>query len=89
MHYPNKIYVIEYKGDNDYNGKSHFSIVVAASDSQTAREYVKEKIGIDDEPTWLMNAVYPTIYTSNGNQQLNIQAKILSNHNFHIYNQKV
>jgi len=82
---PNKIYVCEYKGPNDFDGQSHFVIVVAASDMQTARDFVKETIGIDEYPVWLMNAGYPTIYNSNGSKPLDRQAKILSNCNFHTY----
>jgi len=65
-------------------GKSHFVIVVAASSIEIARNHVKEKIGIDVEPTWLMGAVYPTIYVSNGSVPQYIQAKILYNGNMHI-----
>lgn len=84
MNKPNHIYVCEYKGKNDFGGKSHFVITVAASDSDTAKDYVKEKIGFDCIPIWLMNAEYPTIYTSNGSVPEKIQAKILMNCNFHV-----
>lgn len=82
---PNKIYVSEYTGDNPLGGKSHFVIVTAASDSDTAQKYVKEKIGFDAAPIWLMSVTYPTIYASNGSVPENIQAKILSNSSYHSY----
>ncbi len=85
MNYPNKIYVSEYKGENEFGGNSHFVITLVASDNETARKYVKDTIGFDAEPIWLMNAVFPTLYTSNGERPLPVQAKILSNNNFHTY----
>lgn len=85
MNYPNKIYTCEYSGDNCFDGKSHFLIVVAASSSEVAKAHVKERIGFDCVPTWLMNAVYPTIYTSNGTKPEDVQVKILSNNTFHTY----
>ena len=85
MEYPNKIYVCEFKGSNNFSGESHFVIVIAASDIDTAKQYVKEKIGFDSEPIWLMGAVYPTIYVQNGSKPERVQAKILSNNNFHTY----
>jgi len=85
VQYPNKIYVCEYKGDNCFNGESHFVVIVAASDSETAKKHVKEKIGFDCEPLWLMNAGYPTIYNTFGRTPLNVQVQILSNHTFHTY----
>lgn len=83
VQYPNKIYVCEYKGDNQFNGKSHFVVVVAASSSEVAKVHVKEKIGFDCEPKWLMNAGYQTIYNQFGNKPLDVQVKILSNNTFH------
>jgi predicted mannosyl-3-phosphoglycerate phosphatase (HAD superfamily) len=82
----NNIYVTEYKGENQFKGKSHFVIVIAASNSEIAKTYIKEKIGIDVEPTWLMNASYPTIYIQDGSKPADIQAKILYNGNFHVFN---
>ena len=79
----NKIYTSEYKGDNMFSGTSHFVIVVAASSPAVAQKYVKDKIGIDVQPTWLMNATYPTIYVSNGSIPEPIQAKILYNGSCH------
>jgi len=79
----NKIYTSEYKGDNMISGTSHFVIVVAASSPAVAQKYVKDKIGIDVQPTWLMNATYPTIYVSDGSIPEPIQAKILYNGNCH------
>jgi hypothetical protein len=84
MNYPNKIYLSEYKGDSDMGYKSHFVIVTAASDSETARDYVKKLIGFDTQPIWLMNAVYPTIYISDGSKPEPVQVRILSNNNYHI-----
>jgi hypothetical protein len=83
MEYPNKIYICEYSGDNEFNGKSHFVILVAASSSELAKEYVKEKIGFDCSPTWIMNAFYPNIYISSGEKLEKNQVKILSNNTFH------
>jgi hypothetical protein len=83
MEYPNKIYVSEYNGANPYGGQSHFVVVVAASSRDVAKQYVKEMIGFDVEPTWLMNAVYPTIYSQTGNDPLDVQVKILSNNTQH------
>ena len=82
----NKIYICEWKGENQFGGKSHFCIVVAASDIETARSYVKEKIGIDVSPTWLMGAEHETMYNTSGNKPLDIQAKILFNSNCHTHN---
>ena len=83
MEYPNKIYTLEYKGDNQFGGQSHFVIVVAASSIGVAKSYCKDLIGIDEEPTWLMNARYSTIWGSNGAEPKDIQAKILYNGSFH------
>ncbi len=85
MEYPNKIYVSEYKGESSFEGKSHFVIVVAASDYKTAREYVNKLIGIDVDLRWLMNGQFPTIYTINGARPIPIQAKILYNGNYHTW----
>ena len=68
MEYPNKIYVSEYKGLDSFGYKSHFVIVVVASDKTVAKEYIKEKIGIDVEPVWLMGAVHPTLYIQDGSK---------------------
>lgn len=84
----NKIYVIEYKGPNYFDGNSHFVIVVAAENASLAQEYVKNKIGINLEPVLLLNAAYPTIYTQDGNSPEPIQAKILYNGNCHFYKTK-
>lgn len=92
MEYPNKIYVCEYSGDNHFNGKSHFVVVVAASSSEIAKVHVKQLIGFDCQPVLLLNAVYPTLYTSNGLKPLDVQVRILSNNTFHTdfnYGQKV
>lgn len=82
MNYQNKIYVVELTVESML-GKSYFSITVAASDIELAKQYVKEKIGIEADPIWLMNAVYPTIYTSDGSRPAPVQAKILFNANCH------
>jgi hypothetical protein len=79
----NKIFVSEYGGEGVFSKTSHFVIVVAASNSIVAKQYVKEKIGIEVEPVWLMNASYPVIYTQNGSTPLELQAKILYNGNSH------
>lgn len=79
MDYPNKIYVLEYKNKNAMGGISHLVIVVEASSSNVAKEYIKKLIGIDVEPTWLMDAVCPTIWSSDGSTPKKVQAKILYN----------
>lgn len=83
MEFPNKIFVSEYKGDNPQGGISHFVIIIAASDKTIAQQHIKQQIGIDKSPEWMMNAVYPTIYTSDGSKPHPIQAKILYNGSFH------
>lgn len=86
MYYPNKIYVSEYKGTSSFDGvEVHRVIVTVGSDIETVREHVKEKIGIDVPPMWLMNCTHPILYTSNGSKPLEKQVKILSNHHYHNY----
>ena len=85
MDYPNKIYVSECETESTIVGRSYFVITVAASSIDVAKNYVKNKIGIDTDPTWLMGAVYPTIYISDGSKPAELQAKILYNGNFHTY----
>ena len=81
--YPNKIYVCEHKGENTFTGGHyHYVVIVAAINRNTARQYVKEKIGFECEPVWLMDAVYPTIWTSDGSISASLQVKILSNNNY-------
>jgi len=85
---PNKIYCVEYKGDHAKLGgtyHSHFVIVVAASSIDVARQYVKEQIGIDEVPTWLMGSAYPTIWSQDGSVPLQVQAQILYNGNHHVH----
>jgi len=82
MH-PNKIYLSEYTGDNRLGGQSHIVIVTAACDSDTAQKYVKEQIGFDAPPIWLMSATYPAIYVRDGSVPAPVQAKILSHSQFH------
>jgi len=77
---PNKTYVLEYNGDNTI-GMSHFVIIVAASDAEVARKYVKEQIGFDAAPTLLLNASFPAIYNAFGSAFLPVQTKILYNGN--------
>jgi len=84
MMYPNKIFTSEVVIDkNIFGGKSHFVITVAAQNAIVAKQYVKEKIGIDVEPQWIMNAAYPTIYNQTGSTPLAVQAKIIGNNTFH------
>ena len=40
IEYPNKIFVSEYKGDNDFGGKSHFLIVSAGDNTQTVKNEI-------------------------------------------------
>lgn len=75
----NKLYVIEYNGDNCMNKGSHIVIVIAASSKDIAREHVKKQIGLDIEPIWLMGSAHPTIYTQDGDNPVPVQAKILYN----------
>lgn len=89
MNYPNKIFVCEYKGTSGVDEickdvLSHFVIVVVAPNSVMAKEHVKEQIGFESEPIWLMGAVHPTLYNSFGTKPLDKQVKILSNNNYHI-----
>lgn len=84
MEYPNKIYTLEFKGSNSFNGMSHFVIVVAASSIEVAKKHTKKLIGFDAEPTWLMNAAYPTIYVRDGSIPKDTQVKILYNGSFHV-----
>lgn len=77
----NKIFVFESSID-EFDYKCHRVIIVAASDRNVAIEYVKEKIGIDVNPTWLMGASYQTIYNQLGTEPINPQVKILSNNRF-------
>lgn len=80
----NKIFVLECTRDNfDLSIKVHQLVVVAACNIDVAREYVKEKIGIDVEPVWLMNATYPIIYVRDGSVPEKVQAKILYNGSSH------
>ena len=83
LDYPNKVYTLEYKGESGF-GKTHRVIVVAASSIEVAKTHTKNQIGIDVEPTWLMNAAYPTIYVSDGSVPKTIQAKILYNGSFSV-----
>jgi hypothetical protein len=79
----NNIYVVEHHAEGMFNTRSHFVIVIAASSIEVAKKFVKEKIGIDAQPTLLSNAKYPTIYVSNGSVPEPIQPKILYNGNCH------
>ena len=79
MEYPNKIFVFEHTGENGFGSITHFVIVVAASSIEVGREHIKRILGCDVELTWLMNAVYPTIYTRDGGEPKLVQAKILYN----------
>lgn len=83
MEYPNKIYTLEFTVNSTFNTmKAHYVIVVAASSIELAKMHVKEQIGYETEPTWLMGAAYPTIYNSFGNEPLKEQVKILYNGSF-------
>lgn len=75
---PNKIFVVEYTGSSMI-GNTYRQVVIAASNKQVAQKHVKNIIGIDVEPIWLMNATYPTIYVGDGSVPKEIQAKILYN----------
>lgn len=83
MLFPNKIYTLEFQGENMIGGQSHIVVTVAASDKETAQDWVKKKTGVDVEPVCLMNAVYPTIYVQNGSVPEQVQAKILSLNTVH------
>ena len=81
----NNIYISEYKGEGGFPDlMSHFVIVSAADSIETCRKEVKNLIGIDVQPTWLMNSSYTNIYTSDGSKLENIQFKILYNGNYHL-----
>lgn len=79
MNYPNRIYTFEYSGQTGWGDECHKVVVVAASDMAVARTHVKDQIGIDVSPTWLMGAVFPKIYVSDGSVPKKVQVKILSN----------
>ena len=79
----NKIFAYEYNGKNGIVGNSHFVIIVAASDKETAKTYVKNQIGFESDPVQLTSASYPTIWTSDGEEEATIQAKILYNGSCH------
>jgi hypothetical protein len=83
IHYPNKIYACEYTGENSFGEMSHFLIVIAALNEEIAKEWVKDTLNINCEVYWLMNGVYPTIYTHNGKDIKPIQAKILFTSSVH------
>lgn len=85
MNYPNKIFTLEYSGDSPIEGTAHLVIVIAASSSEVAKQYVKDRIGIEVEPMRLQNAVYPTIYDQTGRLTLPVQVKILSNSSFYTH----
>lgn len=85
MEYPNKIFISEWKGDNDFGGKSHFCITSVGDSKETVRREIKLEIGIDVEPICLFGAVHPTIWSSDGSKEKEIQFKILYNGNHHIY----
>jgi hypothetical protein len=90
IEYPNKIYVIEWQGENLWGGQSHFCITVAGSDEETVKKCIKEQIGIKDaNPVWLMNAVYPTIWTENGSIPEPVQFKVLFNGHYHVVNKEI
>ena len=84
MEYSNKIYTLEYLGQNSMQGMSHFVIVVAASSIELAKHYTKGIIGIDVDPICLISAMYPTIYVQDGSVPEKIQAKILYNGSYHV-----
>lgn len=77
MDYPNKVYVSEFKGKNSMNSFSHLVIIIAASSTEVAKQYIWDKVGYKLEPVWLMNTVYPTIWDQSGRNPEPIQAKIL------------
>jgi len=85
MEYPNKIYVSEYTGKNTFDRMSHFVVVTAASSSDVAKAYVKEKLGLDVEPVRLMNAVHHTILVRDGSVPEEVQARILYNGSYNHY----
>ena len=80
----NKIYALEYSGKNCFDGISHYVIMIAADSSTTAKQFVKDQIGVDAEATWIMSASYPRIYNSKGTDLAKVQAKILYNGSAHV-----
>lgn len=82
MKYPNKIYIIDHSEEVNVFGTQNFIITLTASSIEVAREYIKEKIGIDVQPILIPSAIYRTIYISDGSEPVEIQAKILYNASF-------
>jgi len=74
--------MIEWKetpGPYIVNGLRTVIVLVAAFDKNTAEEYVFQKLGLHENAVWIMNAVYPTIYSRDGSKPEPIQATILYN----------
>lgn len=83
--HPNKTFildkVVEQPIGNDVIKRKHI-VVIAASDKETAAQYLRDKLGFRgdaNELQWLMNCDYTTMYDQTGTKELNVQAKILYN----------
>jgi len=83
VEFPNKIYVVERKGDS-FLGTSYYCVTVAGSDEITVRKHIKKQLGFEAIPVWI-NAYYPKIYTSDGSKPEEIQCKILYNGSCHYH----
>lgn len=85
MNYPNKTYILETVKEVDLGHeviKRKHIVLIAASDVETAAQYLKDKLGFDGnyrELVWLMNTNHTTMYDQTGTKPLNVQAKIIYN----------
>lgn len=80
INYPNKTFVLDKKYDHFF-GTSKQTVIVAATDKETAAKYINEKLGFEvfpNELVWLMDMNYKMVYDTNGKPS-DIQAKILYN----------
>lgn len=83
--HPNKTFildkVVEMPIGDEVIKRKHI-VIIAASDEETAAQYLRDKLGFNgvaNELIWLMNCDYTTMYDQTGNKELNVQAKILYN----------
>lgn len=79
MEYPNKIYSIEYNSVSDWGNKYTKVIICVGDNKNTVINEIRRIYPLikNFDPVWLMNAVYPKIYTQTGQTELLIQFKIL------------
>lgn len=86
INYPNKTFVFEKTYDHHF-GTTTQIVIIAASDKETAIEYIKEKLEFSDvtsnDITWLMDVNYKTIYDQNGFKPSEKQVRILYSTGIH------